>query len=732
MITRTRLNSTSSDEDCILLFRRLCIRILRSRKLSICICGLVVFWVCSAFVLVPVGDSVNKYEKDIYHKTENIVLPKGSIIVNKTQLDRLLNRINELEQKLKEVPTSTKAPVTEKKDNHINADVSETSCDAPNDQSFPDCQAKISWMKIHWRSDKCYSEHGVDGTMCSFRKYLSEVEWFCPLLPGRKRFQSDDNQNVNKAKWNPDMEGLMQLLQEKGSRVTLGWIKQRIKGMWSKWQQAVNTFHNRTIEVGPRLKILLHLGLLTKQSNFKIAELQFKGGPLGELVQWADIISSLYVMGHNIQITTEVNQLQRALGGTSHASSCPPVPGRSSNEAEIIYTDIAGLKQLKKIIKGGYGQVRCKLRIVDSFGTEPAYNHEGYAKSHRQFKSAWAMHNLNPRQFFTMFPHSDDNSFMGFVVDMPVFSTPIPEKENIALVYGKHENYWGTKEKYLEVFKKYLDVHGTVFVPNPPSKIIPSWVQNHGLLKATDLMTLLQRSKVFVGLGFPYEGPNPLEAVAAGAIFIQPKFNPPHSSLNKPFFKGKPTSRALSSQHPYAEEFIGEPHVFTVDIDNKEELELTIKNALKAHEEKRVYPYLPKEFTPEGMIERLSAFLNHQDFCSPSRLRWPPDSSVQLLMSEKGQSCSEVCRKHKRICEASHFERLNTEQSLKNILGTSCRSVRREEDIFYPAFQPSSSVCILQRTPLLFSCVGAKHDLVRFCPCRDFISGQTALCSQCI
>lgn len=642
-----------------------------------------------------------------------------------------MKRISILEKRFNVSPSSSSSGPSKKPD-PLAPTPSIASCEPPlKDQSFPDCKAKMTWMKAHWRSDICYLEHGVDGSSCSFRKYLSEIEWFCPLLPGRKRAQADDSQHLVKAKWNSDMSGLMQLLEEKGSRMTLGWIKQRIEGTWPNWQEAVLNFRNRTIEAGNKLNILLHLGLLTKQSNFKIAELQFKGGPLGELVQWADIISSLYVMGHNVKVTTEVDQLQRALGGTSHSSSCPPVPGRSSNELDLIYTDIAGLKQIKKVVKGGYGQVRCKLRIVDSFGTEPAYNHEGYAKRHRQFKSAWAMHNLNPRQFFTMFPHSDDNSFMGFVVDMPIVSTPVPEKENIALVYGKHENYWAGKEKYLQEFKEHLNVHATVFVPNPPSKLVPTWVKNHGLLKANDLMTLLLRSKIFVGLGFPYEGPNPLEAIAAGAVFIQPKFYPPHSSLNKPFFKGKPTSRALTSQHPYAEEFIGEPHVFTVDIDNKEELEKAIKKAKKAHDEKKIYRHLPREFTPEGMIERLIAFLNHQDFCSPSNVRWPPDSSVQLLMSEKGQSCSELCRKHKRVCEATHFERLNDEAVLEKILGASCAGVRREEDIYFPAFEPGSSSCYLQRTPLLFSCVGSKTELVRFCPCRDFIPGQTALCSQC-
>lgn len=53
--------------------------------------------------------------------------------------------------------------------------------------------------------------------------------------------------------------------------------------------------------------------------------------------------------------------------------------------------------------------------------------------------------------------------------------------------------------------------------------------------------------QLFIGFGFPYEGPAPLEAIANGCIFLQPKFQPPHSSLNHEFFRGKPTSREVRS-----------------------------------------------------------------------------------------------------------------------------------------------------------------------------------------
>ena len=35
-------------------------------------------------------------------------------------------------------------------------------------------------MSSYWRTDGCYAEHGVDGSRCSFLKYLSTVENWCP------------------------------------------------------------------------------------------------------------------------------------------------------------------------------------------------------------------------------------------------------------------------------------------------------------------------------------------------------------------------------------------------------------------------------------------------------------------------------------------------------------------------------------------------------------------------
>uniref|UniRef100_A0ACB8EKA0 Alpha-1,6-mannosylglycoprotein 6-beta-N-acetylglucosaminyltransferase B n=1 Tax=Sphaerodactylus townsendi TaxID=933632 RepID=A0ACB8EKA0_9SAUR len=137
------------------------------------------------------------------------------------------------------------------------------------------------------------------------------------------------------------------------------------------------------------------------------------------------------------------------------------------------------------------------------------------------------------------------------------------------------------KEKFLAILNKYMEIHGTVYYETQRPPEVPAFVKNHGLLPQHEFQQLLRKAKIFIGFGFPYEGPAPLEAIANGCIFLQSRFNPPHSSLNHEFFRGKPTSREVSSQHPYAQDFIGKPHVWTVDYNNSEEFEAAIKAIMR-------------------------------------------------------------------------------------------------------------------------------------------------------
>lgn len=95
-------------------------------------------------------------------------------------------------------------------------------------------------------------------------------------------------------------------------------------------------------------QVLIHVGALSDKAKFKFAENADHGGPLGELVQWSDLIASLHLLGHSVDFSTELNQLRGFLDTGKVTSWCPV---GSELQYDVIYIDIVGLKQFKKLVK---------------------------------------------------------------------------------------------------------------------------------------------------------------------------------------------------------------------------------------------------------------------------------------------------------------------------------------------------------------------------------------------
>ncbi|XP_038607466.1 alpha-1,6-mannosylglycoprotein 6-beta-N-acetylglucosaminyltransferase A [Tachyglossus aculeatus] len=653
-------------------------------------------------------------------------------------LDNILQRIGKLESKVdtlvingtgaNSTNVSTTAVPSSGAVEKLNvADLingAQETCDLPPMDGFPHCEGKIKWMRDMWRSDPCYASYGVDGSTCSFFIYLSEVENWCPRLQWRARNPNEETDQKAMAEIQTDLDQLYRTMQR---HEEFRWMALRIRRMAAAWIGAVKSLaEKQNLGRRKRKKILVHLGLLTKESGFKIAENAFSGGPLGELVQWSDLITSLYLLGHSVRISASLAELKEIMKKVvGNRSGCPT---QGDKVVELIYIDIVGLTQFKKTLGPSWVHYQCMLRVLDSFGTEPEFNHAHYAQA-KGHKTPWGKWNLNPQQFYTMFPHTPDNSFLGFVVEQHLNSSDIRhindiKRQNQSLVYGKVDNFWKDKESYLDIIHAYTEVHGTVH--GTTTIHVPGYVKNHGILSGRDLQFLLRETKLFVGLGFPYEGPAPLEAIANGCAFLNLKFNPPKSSKNTDFFKGKPTLRELTSQHPYAEVYIGQPHVWTVNINNPVEVE----NAVKAILNQKIEPYMPYEFTCEGMLQRMNAFIEKQDFCH-GQVMWPPLSALQVKLSAPGKSCKRVCQESQLICEPSFFQHLNKERDLRRF-DVDCRSVESASDITVPSFDVRRKHCVLQGDLLLFSCAGAHPTVHRVCPCRDYRKGQVALCRDCL
>ncbi|XP_020630334.1 alpha-1,6-mannosylglycoprotein 6-beta-N-acetylglucosaminyltransferase A-like [Orbicella faveolata] len=578
-------------------------------------------------------------------------------------------------------------------------------------------------MQQLWETNKdCYvGRHKLQPeSICSILIYLSEVENFCPVLPWRRNNTTKVRQHkLATMRFELDSAFINTL-----NKLNLRWMRDRITRMWPQWVTAAKQFaaEGNIRRQHQAKKIFIFFGTYAFQPNW--LNLAYHGAPLGEMVQWSDVLAALYILGHDLTLSVNATTYKNHLS-VPKVKSCADV---FTPEFDAIYTDYNGLTYMNINMPPNMSPYRCRIRILDSFGTDPEFNYGAYRGLVPGGKSAWAKADLHLRQIFTMFPHSPDNSFLGFVVSGPVpEDVKPPKKKPIGLVYGKDVEFWAGKSKYLDTLHKYLEIHGTFFGVKEESikKNVPDYVIAHGILSKPDLEKLLQETKVFIGLGFPYEGPAPLEAIAQGCIFLNAKFDPPHNRLNTEFFKIKPTLRKLTSQHPYAEVFIGKPHVFTVDIDNLTLVEEAIKEILNTE----VKPYLPHEWTPKGMLERVNAFSEYYDFCEHSE-RWPPLSEMQLFMGEAGKSCVEVCKLSGLLCEPTYFVDVNSAKDLEKA-GVKCESVQTEESLLAPSYNTSTYLCTLQKQPVLFSCVAKGPQLRRLCPCRDFQTQQVAFCKKC-
>ncbi|KAM6951153.1 alpha-1,6-mannosylglycoprotein 6-beta-N-acetylglucosaminyltransferase B-like [Aplochiton taeniatus] len=606
-------------------------------------------------------------------------------------------------------------------------------CEVPVDPRYPACAQKVEFLLARWQSDPCYAFYGVNGTTCSVLTYLREMEGFCPPRPGRNHssppWLQQLHSHTEKAEVRTTLHPLVNDISSiKGPAVTF--IRTRLLRLSEQWAQAGRRRKENTkATASPLLRVLLYPGVLGGPGGQRFASMVERGGPLGELVQWADLSACLFTLGHNVTLTTSQNHLHRLIGAAPGQGSCPiqrPLP------FDLLYTDYHGLSSLKGAMGLAFQHYQCRFRILDSFGTEPVFNLGSYSRSHG-YSTLWGSWGLQPLQYMTMFPHTPDNSFLGFVTEEVVREEEEEEeprthsKENLAVVYGKQDYMWQGTEGYLEVIGAELETHATVYHAAGRPAQLPSSVINHGLLTQEHFLQLLRRAKVFVGLGFPYEGPAPLEAIALGCVFLQPRFSPPLSGLNSDFYKGKPTTRQVSSQHPYAEDFIGKPYVWTVDMANSTD----VREAVRAILHTQVKPFTPRESTCGGMLERVHAYITHQNFCSMSFPTWPPEGVLRVHLGPLGQSCVGVCRRSSLVCEPALFHHLNSPATFTR-LGLGCSSTEQEVNPLYPAYSPWGRRCGLQQEPLLFSCAGADPAHRRLCPCRVYLPGQVALCPGCL
>ncbi|KIH48795.1 hypothetical protein ANCDUO_21132, partial [Ancylostoma duodenale] len=93
------------------------------------------------------------------------------------------------------------------------------------------------------------------------------------------------------AKANTDLRGLLDVVLEKTDNYK--YIRDRLEQHWSSWTEAMMktmTKYPRSMSNRKKMNIIIHLGLLAEKS-LHFADNSGKGGPLGELLQWSDLIA---------------------------------------------------------------------------------------------------------------------------------------------------------------------------------------------------------------------------------------------------------------------------------------------------------------------------------------------------------------------------------------------------------------------------------------------------------
>ncbi|KAJ3601135.1 hypothetical protein NHX12_032108, partial [Muraenolepis orangiensis] len=181
------------------------------------------------------------------------------------------------------------------------------------------------------------------------------------------------------------------LLEQVGvGKESLSFMKRRIRRLAPQWASAARRLDDR---------LRHHWREQKRESGDVFSPKVLKGGPLGEMVQWADIFSALYVLGHDLKISVSLKDLQGFLGVPPGRGSCPltgPLP------FDLIYTDYHGLQHMKQHMGLSLRRHKCHIRVIDTFGTEPPYNHEEYATLHG-YRTNWGYWSLNCKQYMTMF-----------------------------------------------------------------------------------------------------------------------------------------------------------------------------------------------------------------------------------------------------------------------------------------------------------------------------------------
>ncbi|KAG2374893.1 hypothetical protein C9374_010267 [Naegleria lovaniensis] len=352
--------------------------------------------------------------------------------------------------------------------------------------------------------------------------------------------------------------------------------------------------------------------------------------PLGELTQWTDLLTALALQDFQIYYAHDLQELVNDI-----------LPYHSLDSFHVIFTDYSALKMyfsrqlgvLRQkdrhvVLTQKEEEFKCKLRVLDSFGTHAKYN----AMDLTDMKSmdSYCCWNLNLKQYLTLQPSKIPdpvNQFLGTATPLD-FEGSQHEDQSLqkkrkntssgkyrALIWAKEVKYFdNVPSTYLEVISQKFELITTLEANEfhvLKQKFPNVAFTNLGILSRAQYVKTLRESAIYVGLGTPYIGPSSIEALAFGNVIFNPRISP-----RKLSDMGKPTDEIYTSQSGYLES-IGSPNVVTLNMHDTESIKQHVENVVMLLNQNHGYtpPYLPSEFTLQSFFYRVYSIVNSYNFC---------------------------------------------------------------------------------------------------------------------
>lgn len=119
-------------------------------------------------------------------------------------------------------------------------------------------------------------------------------------------------------------------------------MTKKLKSLKPSMKQPSQAANSPLPKPNRRLCVLLHMGLLTKEYGLNFGEAALAGGPLGELVQWADLMSAVHVLGYDLVLSWSPERLVKVLlPNKEQGKTC-----KAARTVDLIFTDLNGLEQV--------------------------------------------------------------------------------------------------------------------------------------------------------------------------------------------------------------------------------------------------------------------------------------------------------------------------------------------------------------------------------------------------